>query len=368
MLRAQQARSGGQSVADLFEDEALLTALMRRDAPQEGAVQELASAPIERAFESILTDEVFGQMPRRMGDQMGQLGRAMAETLDHLSPERAERVIKHAILDLQKEHPRAWSKKAPLLTYLCQNQSETLQAKKQRLIVGLRRDVADGFDALTVMVLMRSCFLGLKGAGLDLIIAPWLRQADQVYGKSILEYKGKSQANHLGEYPKDAVVGITGLGQNSPVHAEDLTPALRANNRGVPDLNKEEIAAAVMFGNPFVSGPSGTTNMFLHAVSYFNEKGTTNIDGSALTTLLATLLCYDGGHSIHEVFSVAHLLSSLPKSQLSTFLGYTSGHARGLYVDLAEQAGSVNVSGKALKRLYAHFHDEEVRPKTLLQF
>jgi hypothetical protein len=120
-----------------------------------------------------------------------------------------------------------------------------------------------------------------------------------------------------------------------------------------PDLNNSHVREALSYGNPYGVGISGSTNVFLFAADHFNKAGATRIDGLTLTTAMAALLCYDGGHSLHEAYAAAKLYPSADSLQLGRLAAYQPGDARQTFVTLVngEQSGLV---ARAFERL-AHF-------------
>lgn len=363
LLQAQTAVSVGHpkdQIAAQFDAMQARQALLRRDLKQ-GQVEELADTPIERVFESVLAEELVNHMPKQMLQPMQQLSRWMAREIERLEDPRAERVMKGLLADLRKEHPRPWSAQQPLIGRLCDG-TEPWATKRKALTDFLKGDLAQGSDALAAMVLLRSSFLGYKAAGLDTTLAPWLKDADRTYQSQILPKKSGAPHHGASQRPVgDQMAGITNLGQASPVKADHLVPGLRATYRERINLASKDARESIAWGNPVAAGTSGTTNMFLHAVSHHNAlPGAPQVDGAALTTLLAALTCYDGGHSLHEVLSVGHLLSALPHVNMPAFAGYAPGHARGVFVDLATKYGATDLAEVAFTRLEEHYRDVPV--------
>lgn len=360
LLQAQTAISAGnpaEQIAARFDLTNAKKALLRRDTRQTGDIEDLASTPIERVFESLLAEELMKQMPAKLLLPMQQLAQWMGGAIGDLSEERAQRVIEGMLADLRKEHPRPWSSQQPLLARLCEK-DEPWQQKWAAVTAYLHSDLAQGIDGLTSMLLLRSSFLGYKSAGLDTTLAPWLKDADRSYQANILPRKsGGFSLTAPAPAFNDKIVGITNLGQPSPLNTANLVAGVRATYRANINLGSEDARESIAFANPVAAGLSGTTNMFLHAASHYNETSpsATKIDGSALTTLLAALTCYDGGHSIHEVFAIGHLLSNLPQLGMDVFSGYVSGHARGIFVDLAAQYGAHQLTDVVFDRLDKHF-------------
>lgn len=353
LLAAEQTAStatGKEQLAAQFDVGTARNALLRRDLPQAAPLDELVEAPLERALESILTDEALEQLPAKLSAPFAALGDALAGTMENLSPERLARVMRGLRGDLRVEYPRAWSERTPDVGALVEGRAT--DAENLRLVTDvLRAPMSDRHACLAAMSVMRACFLGMKSAGLDSTLAPWLRHADAAYQGYILDHKGNRTAYGPGENPKDAVAGITLYGAPSPLAARALVPGARAVGRHAPNLDNAAVREAVAWANPYASGLSGTTNLFVHAAAHFNQTGAAAIDGAALTTLLSALLCYDGGHSIHEVYAVAAYLRGLAGIDLDAFRGYAPGHARGTFVALASERGVTSLEERSFARL-----------------
>lgn len=218
--------------------------------------------------------------------------------------------------------------------------------------------MTQGIDGLSAMVLLRSSFIGYKSAGLDTTLAPWLKDADRNYQAHILPRKSGRPHDGLPTRASDQMAGITNLGQKSPLKTAHLISGVRATYRESINLASKDAQEAIAYGNPVAAGISGTTNMFLHAVSHHNAvPGAIKIDGSALTTLLAALTCYNGGHSMHEVFTVGNQLATLPHVDMTEFTGYAPGHARGMFVELAAKYGATDLADVSFARLEQHFRE-----------
>lgn len=363
LLHAQTLIAAGQStyaaqIDAAFDVGAARRALLYRELPQNGSIDALHATPIERVLESILAEELIAHMPPQMLLPMQHLAQGMATTLADMDSAASDKLMHSIVQDLVKEFPRPWSTKQPIMALLCSG-TESVEHKKEQLLNFLRKPIEHGMDGLTAMVLLRSVYVGSKPTASAKAIVPWMDKADANYGKNILMRKPYKQ--RLGPpMPRssDAVVGITNLGQASPTQVRDLVPGLRATHREEMDLASADVQEAIAYANPVASGWSGTTNMFLHAVSHHNGlAGAAHIEAEPLVALLAALTCFDGGHSVHEVLVVANMLHALPNLNLDTLATYTSGHARGIFVEMASRAGAQNLAATAFDRLEQHFQN-----------
>src|SRR5262249_23130594 len=103
--------------------------------------------------------------------------------------------------------------------------------------------------------------------------------------------------------------GITKLHQPASFQESWMVASQRSGTTNVLELQSASAVAKLMLehATPWASGVSGTTNVNLFALKYFQEKGA-QIDTKHFLLGVAMLLVYDGGHSFQEVLWTANQL------------------------------------------------------------
>ncbi len=115
----------------------------------------------------------------------------------------------------------------------------------------------------------------------------------------------------------------------------------------------------MVYGNPYGSGISGSTNIFLFAAAHFNALGATHIDLMAITTALGVDLCFNGGHSFSEVYGAARMFPGASSTSLDALKTYHPGHARSLFIKQVDPQNTW-LATTSFKRLAAFLIDLEI--------
>lgn len=319
-------------------DANIVQELLRRDAPKLESAADLEASPVERALESILADEVIQRMPAHLSQPIQLLGHIAAELIDGTDARRRGAWTQALCQDLKREYPRPWSSKTPIAGLLCAT-DRPLADKTDALLNYLRQPHASGYDTLVSMTLVRSFYLGAAREGMVERDMPFVSQATNFYVQNMLTLTGRIYTPWGGQQPQHQGVGITGYAAPSPIDATWMQPGTLATHLYTPNMEVPQVLQGLRYGNPYGVGISGSTNLFLFAADFYNRAGIAQIDLPALVTGMATLLCYDGGHSFHEVYAAANMYAKLQKLPTPIVPDYQMGHARSTFIEAADRNG-----------------------------
>lgn len=331
----------------------LVALLLHRRSPKTESARDLVASPVERAFDSILADEVLQRMPAHLCRPFVALGQQAALTLAQAEPARREKWMRALCAELLLEYPHPWSPKTPIVDILCATSASSEQ-KYASLDAFWRQPLTDGFQATASMTILRAMYMAAEHLGISAQVLPFVSKASSFYVHHLLTQTGRARAVTSAEPQRQAGAGITEFGAPSPIDASWMPLSIRASHKHKPNLDNSHVRQALQYGNAYGVGISGSTNLFLFAAAHYQQQGVPGLDALALTTSIAAMLCYSGGHSLHECFAAAQQLVRPMDTQLGSLRTYHPGHARQTFVALADPQQQTNLLRRSLKRL-THF-------------
>lgn len=289
-------------------------------------------------------------MPARLRRPLGVLGQHAAATLSQQPPQRQLAWTQATLQALRANHPRPWSRQTPELSQLGTG-DDAGPACVQRLVQLLQRPPSDGFAALAAVAALRELYLATESLGIGASTLPFVAQATGFYARRLSERSGQLPGLARPR-PLRSGVGLTAYHAASPVDLDWTTPAHRACHRVRPDLGHPHVREALAYGNPYGSGVSATTSLFLFAAGSLARTTGYTVEPAALVAVLAATSSYDGEHSFHESFAAALATPVAWNFDLGPLRCDRPGYARAFFIELVDPADAWlrNVS---LRRLAA---------------
>lgn len=335
---ARRRAVGGTSRSTQAFDADTAKMLFFRNAPKAEAFADLFAAPVERALESILADETIAHMPARLRQPFETLARAAADTFAAQPETRRTAWLTKTIEVLRTEYPRPWSSKTPITGLLCTGTQDDAD-KQSALQDYLRGELRDGFAAMASMTIVRSMYMATESLGISLSTLPFATRAARFYVNELLSQTGRIPLIPANVPARHQSAGLTLANLPSPIDAGWMQPGIVACHRYRPDEDNPYVTEALAWGNPYGVGISGSTNIFLFAAAELAQRQGVVVDAVGLTAGMAAMLCYDGGHSLHEAFDAALAFPEGEKLNLGLLSPYHPGYARELFVDLVDPEG-----------------------------
>ena len=170
----------------------------------------------------------------------------------------------------------------------------------------LARPISSGVDCLCIVQI--AIRLSLVMDEIDAATVPWMQVAYPRYAGLL-----SPAACRLINRPERVCVregGIVLPHQAAAFSHSWMQLAFRASLQFRPNLDKPSVPVvqALQHGVPYATGVSGSTNILLHLAGHFKQLGT---DLPIPHLLLAGMMLFNGGHSMHEVLWVAHRLDQM---------------------------------------------------------
>jgi hypothetical protein len=297
--------------------------------------QQLHDNPYGRAFDSLFAADLVKTPPPGMLSAVSALSQAFAGQL------RDTKVTRRAAEDLRlamRMDPRAWQPLVPG----CQRFIEAPKGQALEALVGfLQAAPRNGPDAMAKMYLVT--YLGEKqrSAARELHqpqeVPHYLQQSADAYD-FIAEQRAREAPGDRVGTARTRGTGILLRHQPAATDEAGLLPSHRPSTLyrlgalskdlgkqalGQPDFSPT-VNRQLMRGLAFGSGVSGSTNMLLYLYAELRDKGLTRAPARDVLLACATLMNYDGGHSIHEALWTGNLLDK----ELGLGLGLSRGRAR----------------------------------------
>lgn len=268
-----------------------------------------------RAFDSAFVSELVKAPPEEVCNSMTALSQGLAKYLKDevmsLSQKKRNTILKKIGRLLQVQDPRFWFPLVPEIKELQVDEGRALEG----LIRYLEKPKQSGHECISIPYLLVKVSLILRGMRLS---PPWLREADAAYSSTLSPMVRLIRTSRKSSTPMNTPGGgITLHYQPSIVLEEGMEESQRPTtvrkprygSKGARDSAKEALEKSLRHGLPWSSGMSGSTNISLYAMNYFNKNNKANIDPKATLLGIIMFLVYDGGHSIHEPLWAATLVN-----------------------------------------------------------
>ncbi len=280
---------------------------------------QLNDNPYGRAFDSLFAAEVVRRAPPAMLSAVGAMGRAFNQQLKETPVNLAAANSYRAAL---LEHPRAWQALTP-------GHRAFLRAPPRAALTQLKRFLSseplDGPHAMAQLYLMT--YFGLHQRGV--VKALGRPERTPRYLQACAATHGVFRAQAVRESPavdeaqrgtrdtgillrhQPAATADVRLGlANRPAaryrigHRQDSATSSRTEGTVFSPALDEQLGRGVAVG----SGVSGSTHMLLHLYADLRDRGMTGVPARDVLLACATLMNYDGGHSLHEALWSGNLL------------------------------------------------------------
>lgn len=258
-------------------------------------------------YDSAIALNLVNEAPAEVVSAMNSTSKALETWFKtNLTKEEQLKVASQFQTYIQNEDPRFFFQKMPLVLKLrdARNSEEALNC----LLDYLHTDKS-GLESLylTTVVCRLSLYLH------DIGKAPWMIDANANYDSFIIPRTSRLQRK-TAKLIRSKGGGITKLSQPPAFKESWMEPSQRSASVNILNIqNPTEVArTALEHGIPWASAVSGTTNINLFAMKFFQDHGA-KIDSKHFMLGVIILLVYDGGHSIHEALWTANQLDHLLK-------------------------------------------------------
>lgn len=310
-----------------------------------------------RTFDSAFVSELVKNPPPEVFDSMTAMSLGLATYLKKevmtLGPRRRDTLSKGIRKLFKTKDPRFWFPLVPEIKKLQMSDEGILEG----LIEYLEKPKKTGHECISIPYLMVKVSLVLRGIGLS---PSWLREADATYVSTLHPMGRGIRINRRFWSPmKTPGGGITLHYQPSIVLEEGMEKSQRPTTVRKPRYEsksaqksaKEALEKALSHGVPWASGISGSANISLYAMNYFNKRKNAEIDPKATLLGITMFLVYDGGHSIHEPLWAASLVNKQLK------LGYKLGGTNRTQDFIADYEKFTNMYAGNLKNAISEAFD-----------
>lgn len=306
-----------------------------------------------RVFDSAVVERLVRKTPDSVCKAMTAVSRHVADWLSKQDPRLQEKVTDQLMWFINRNDPRFWFPKTPLIQKM--QQVSSWKEAFPILIEYLNKEKATGYEVISGPYLIVKICLALdhnKEVVFEPILPerlnplpewskaeldqwdnrnreiksrndeilwkpiPWMRSANSNYSSVI--YRQRSvESPSPGNISKMKASGITLLHQPPVAPHSWMIPSERPSNKNRPNLQKpsQSLKVALVHGLPWGVGVSNSTSIMLHVLNHAIKSGK-DIDITSLLLGTMMFLVYDGGHSVQEVLWTANQLNKMLKLDL----------------------------------------------------